>query len=108
MIDYVAEAIISDKIIDVIENNNIKKLLKIIGSNINRQDFFGCTPLMIAVARGKSKVVRGLLEAGANIYIQSNCGSTALHYAKKEHKEIVILLYKALSEPYLITSYGAS
>lgn len=51
------------------------------GSDLNKKDDYGSTPLMIATTFDKTDVAKALIEAGADLQIKSNDGSTALHTA---------------------------
>ena len=71
----------------------IKKLL-VAGANVNYQDDYGWTALMVASENGHIDIVRLLLEKGANVNYQSAIDNfTALMLAsKKNHIDIVRLL----------------
>ena len=52
------------------------------GSNINVKDpFGGSSPLISASVFGKPEIAKALINAGANLNVQNNDGSTALHTA---------------------------
>jgi CubicO group peptidase (beta-lactamase class C family) len=51
------------------------------GSDLDKKDAWGSTPLMIAATFGRTDVARALIEAGADLEIMDNNGSTALHNA---------------------------
>jgi len=51
------------------------------GSDLNKKDAYGSSPLIIAVTFGKTEVAKALIEAGADMKIKNNEGSTPLHIA---------------------------
>ena len=51
------------------------------GSDLNKKDDYGSSPLIIAATFGKTEVARALIEAGADLNITNNDGSTPLHTA---------------------------
>ena len=51
------------------------------GSELNKKDAYGSSPLIVAVTFGKTEVARALIEAGADMQITNNEGSTPLHIA---------------------------
>ncbi len=52
------------------------------GSDINEKDpFGGSSPLISASLFGKTEIAQALIDAGADINVQNNDGSTALHTA---------------------------
>jgi hypothetical protein len=51
------------------------------GSDLNKKDAYGSSPLIVAVTFGKTEVARALIDAGADIRITNNEGSTPLHIA---------------------------
>ena len=61
-------------------NNSVKivNFLLKAGADINQNNRFGETALMIAVGFGRKEVVKMLLEAGANVNIPNLSGTTAL------------------------------
>jgi len=73
----------------------IKKLI-LSGADVNIQDRYGDTTLIIAAKNGYADLVKLLIAAGANINVINNSCNTALIYAVKEgHKEIAKLLITA-------------
>ena len=52
--------------------------------SINELNFYGETPLMIAVKNGHQNIVNILLKAGADPNIKNNKGQTAAFFAEKE------------------------
>jgi ankyrin repeat protein len=81
------------------------------GVNINRQadglgEFFnicwevanGITPLMIAAAKGLFENVKILLEAGADLSLESKEGKTALDFAEEYRKKKVAKLLKEFDQ----------
>ncbi|MEE2909162.1 MAG: ankyrin repeat domain-containing protein, partial [Candidatus Poribacteria bacterium] len=67
-----------------IANGNIKSVkihLNQIDINDQSTVFFGLTPLSIAAATGKSKMVKFLLKQGVDINSRNKDGGTALHGA---------------------------
>ena len=51
------------------------------GTDLNKKDQFGSTPLMIAATFGKTEIAKALIEAGAYMNIGNNEKSTPLHIA---------------------------
>lgn len=51
------------------------------GSDLNKKDAYGSTPLIIAATFGKTEVAKALIDAGADVKITNNEGSTPLHIA---------------------------
>ena len=51
------------------------------GSELNKKDAYGSSPLIVAVTFGKTEVARVLIEAGADMEITNNEGATPLHIA---------------------------
>lgn len=65
------------------------------------------TPLMVAAKAGHVKVVKVLLELGANINAQDRFGITPVMLAAANgHKEVVSLLLKAGAMPFLRSELG--
>ena len=85
-----------------IANGNIKSVkTHLIQIDINAQDsvFFGLTPLSIAAGAGQSKMVKFLLNQGANINARNKDGGTALHGAAflGRPKSVQILLENGIA-----------
>lgn len=51
------------------------------GSDLDRRDQFGSTPLAIAATFGRTEVARALIDAGADLETRDEWGSTPLHLA---------------------------
>src|SRR5262249_19284223 len=65
------------------------------GANVNAQDVRGMTPLMLAIGtdRADPRIVKMLLDKGADPKIQSKAGETAPDWARKQrHPEISKML----------------
>lgn len=69
----------------------------------------GSTPLMTAITFDKGKMVKALINAGADLEIQNNDGGTALHNAAFFGKvEMVQLLIDAGADKSIKNKYGAT
>jgi ankyrin repeat protein len=82
------------------------------GSDINTKDpFGGSSPLISAAVFGKPDIAKVLIDAGADLNVQNNDGSTALHCAAFFCRpEIVKMLLdkhadKTLKNKYNVTAY---
>ena len=51
------------------------------GSDLDKYDVYGSTPLIIAITFGRTEVAKALIEAGADMTIPNNDGSTPLYIA---------------------------
>jgi fucose 4-O-acetylase-like acetyltransferase len=51
------------------------------GSELNKKDAYGSSPLIVAITFSKTEVARALIEAGADMQITNNEGATPLHIA---------------------------
>ncbi len=49
------------------------------GTDLNKKDAYGSTPLIIAATFGKTEVAKAVIAAGADLKITNNEGSTPLH-----------------------------
>ncbi len=79
------------------------------GSDLNKKDQFGSTPLIIAVTFGKTDAAKALIEAGADLDIANNEGSTPLHIASLFcRKEIVKSLLDKGADRYLKDNYSST
>ena len=78
--------------------------------DIPAQGAEGWTPLHIAAYKGNDRIVRQLIEAGANVeQIDTANGRTALHFAAlKGHKTTCEMLLKAGCDPSLMDVVGNS
>ena len=64
----------------------IANLLIIGGADINRQDTYGDTPLMVAVEQAFPNMVKTLIEAEANTHLKNSSGETAWDIASQKFK----------------------
>jgi ankyrin repeat protein len=64
------------------------------GASLNATDDFGCSPLMYAALYGDARLVRLLLEHGANPNHANNAGATALMWAVPDKAKVRLLLAK--------------
>jgi len=70
------------------------------GANINAQNEFGNTPLIVAAKAGIPTCVDLLIKKGAELNLQTNKGDTALHWAAKNgDSQILKLLLEAGLDP---------
>jgi ankyrin repeat protein len=84
-----------NNIIELIRKGDIEGLRKAIeeGADINIQDEYGSTILMIVSYYNRVEIVKLLIEKKAKLDIQDKYGKTALDYAKeKGNQEMVELL----------------
>ncbi len=86
----------------------IKKLIEA-GTDLNKKDQYGSTPLIIAVLFGKNEAAKELINAGADLNITNNEESTPLHIAALMGRiEIVKLLLKKGADKYLRNINGST
>lgn len=80
------------------------------GTYLNKKDAMsGSTPLITASSFGKKNMAKVLIDAGADLSIQSNDGATALHTAAFFCRtEIVQMLIDAKSDKSIRNSFGAT
>lgn len=80
------------------------------GSNLNEQEpSMNSTPLISAAVFGKTEIARALIEAGADVNIQNNEGSSALHSAAFLCRtEIVAMLLEMGADKDLKNIYGST
>lgn len=79
------------------------------GTDLNKKDDYGSTPLMIAATFGKTDVAKALINGGADLNLTSADGSTALHTSAFYCRtEIVAALIKAGADKNLKNNYGAT
>ena len=79
------------------------------GSDLNKRDDYGSTPLMIAVTFGKTDVAKALISGGANLNLKAADGSTALHTAAFFCRtEIVEALINAKADKNVKNNYGST
>lgn len=88
-----ATAAASD-ILKAIDKNNLAQLNMALKSThpkkVNEADAEGLTPLMVAVAGGKHKVIKALLKAGADTTTTNAAGLPVMHVAAENGHERVI------------------
>ncbi|KPK28479.1 MAG: hypothetical protein AMJ61_02180 [Desulfobacterales bacterium SG8_35_2] len=79
------------------------------GTDLNKKDDYGSTPLIIAATFGKTEVARALIEAGADLNITNSDGSTALHSAAFLcHTEIVKALLDNGADKNIKNNFGST
>jgi len=79
------------------------------GSDLNKKDKYGSSPLTIAATFGKTEIGKALIEAGADLNIRSNDGSTPLHTAAFFCRiEIVKALLDKGADKTLKNNYGST
>jgi len=77
------------------------------GTDLNKKDQYGSTPLLIASTFGKNEIASALIDAGADLNITNAEGSTALYVASFFcHEEIVVALLKANADKEVRNSFG--
>ena len=96
---------------DLVDALNDKRYIQIRyllseGSDIEKKDHQGLSPLSLMVQSGNNDMVRQLLQYGANINSIDNDGNTALHYAvKMGYLNIAEMLLLAGAETNSINNY---
>ena len=79
------------------------------GTDLNKKDEYGSTPLNIAATFDKLAIAKLLIDAGADLSVRSNDGSTALHTAAFfGRKEIVKALLEADVDIEAKNNYGST
>lgn len=79
------------------------------GSDLNKKDQYGSTPLTIAATFNKTEVALALINAGADVNMQSADGSTPLHTSAFFCRiEIVEALLEKGADKTLRNSYGST
>lgn len=79
------------------------------GTDLNKKDPYGSTPLIVAATFNKVDVVRALIEGGADLNMENNVGSTALHTAAFLCRpEIVKVLIENGADKTIVNSFGAT
>jgi ankyrin repeat protein len=77
-------------------NKYLKQIFALVQQEINAQNIYGNTALILAARYGRKEIAQALLDKGANPDAQNTSGDTALDLAARYgHKEIVDLLEKA-------------
>ena len=74
------------------------------GIDLNHESSFGLTPLMYAVLDENDEMLQVLIEKGANLFVETKLGHTALSLAKLvgARKEVIDQLMKAEENAFLI------
>jgi ankyrin repeat protein len=68
---------------------DVKRLVQDEGADVNFKGEDGSTALYVASMRGRSEVVRFLVENGADVHCKKN-GNTALHFASMSGHAVVV------------------
>jgi ankyrin repeat protein len=98
-------------IFQALQDDNPAPLRSLIGNGfiIDTQDeTTGETVLMMGASQSKLKIIKFLVNEGANVDLQDKNGSTALHRAAKENTEALKLLLLAKPNLKLVTKQGLS
>jgi ankyrin repeat protein len=84
-------------LIEAVEESDFRRAQKLIakGADVNQQNSYGYSALHVAAASGDAKVVKLLLEAGANVNARNPTGSALARAAQQGNAEIVRLLLQA-------------
>lgn len=91
------------------KNSAVAKFLIAIGSDINKVDICGNTPLILATFKRSTEIVKLLLDENANVHAADNLGNTALHYAAQRHKkELINMLLAKGADLYITNNYSHS
>ncbi|MBN8828950.1 MAG: ankyrin repeat domain-containing protein [Sphingobacteriia bacterium] len=96
-----------------IEKNDIGKIKELISQNVELKsfkiDYQLKIPLFTAIRKGNLKVIKLLLDKGADINIQDDSGNTALHIAVYENNPgIMKFLLDRGANPYISNSDSAA
>ena len=79
------------------------------GTDLNKKDAYGSSPLIIATTFGKTKSASMLIEGGADTSIANNDGSTPLHIAAFFCRhEIVEILLESGADKSIKNKYGST
>jgi hypothetical protein len=79
------------------------------GTDLNKKDDYGSTPLITAAVFGKTEVALALIEAGADLNLKNNDGSTPLHSAAFFGRtEIVKALLENGADKNLKNNFGST
>ena len=86
------EKVMANKMFEAIKTNQWNRLNALCSriESLETQDELGNTFLNVAVQTGNPRMVRFLVESGANINTQNKAGNTPLHYAKA-YRYIIIM-----------------
>jgi ankyrin repeat protein len=97
-------------LLEAVKQNNtqlVKDLLQFKAIDIDTQDSYGLTALLLASSRGLTEYVRLLLQAGANINLQDRFGWAPLIEASEwDRTECIRLLLQAGANPNIQTKYS--
>jgi hypothetical protein len=79
------------------------------GSDLNRRDEYGSTPVIVAATFGRTEIAKALIAAGADLSIANNEGATPLHVAAFLcRSEIVEALLASGADKHALNKHGST
>ena len=88
--------------------NSIKQHIQM-GTDLDKKDQYGSTPLIVAITFDKTDVAGTLIEGGADLTVTNNDGSTPLHIAAFFCKpEVVKMLLENGADKAIRNNYGST
>ena len=76
----------------------VQKLLNQNNCNVNQQDEFGDSAILLAACRNDLAMLKILIAAGATVNTQDHFGNSPLSWAEKHHNHEMINLVKTYSK----------
>lgn len=80
------------KLLQAAEMGDLEQVAELLGKgvDVNCQDYFGWTPLMVAAKQGNDQIVKYLLKHGSDLTIHSFDGHTAVTLARLSRHEHIV------------------